>query len=362
MPIAAFDAGGEAERMKVVLVEDRASISLAPLLECADHELVVVGSSADALPVLSQHDLGVCVVRGRDELATVAAIRADAHALGVPIVLLTERELDPAYVELAYASGASDVVRLPIKAAILLAKLAVFANLQRHRAREVSRREVELAALQAQFLASLGQELRPPLNAIVGWVRMLKDGSIREPQRARALETVERSALEQLELIEEMLDVSRMTSHSLTLDLVVVDLRRIVEEVVEALRPPAIEKQLTLFAAVDDDVAPMFADPERLRQIAHRLVKNAVVSTPTEGVVTVSLRNCDSRVELAITDAGVKDEAGVAHRVFDGFAIVRHLVELHDGTISIEDGETGRRFIVSLPAAGRPPRTDDEAR
>ena len=346
-------------RTKVLVVEENTSGSIVSMLEAGDYELVVVDSVAEGLRVLAEHDIGVCVVRMDDELASVTAIHVDAHAASVPIVLLTDRELGSADL-VAYASGAADVIHRPVSAEILLAKLAVFAGFQR----QASRREAELADLQAQFLASLGQELRPPLNAIVGWVRMLKDGSIRESQRARALDTVERSAQAQLELIEEMLDVSRMTSQSLTLDLVVVDLRRIVEDVVEALRPPAIEKQLTLFAAVDDDVAPMFADPERLRQIVHRLVKNAVTSTPTEGVVTVSLRNSESRVELAITDAGARDVAGVARRVFDGFAIVRHLVELHDGTISIEDetAQSGRRFIVNLPAAGRPPRTDDEAR
>jgi signal transduction histidine kinase len=279
----------------------------------------------------------------------------------VPIVLVTSRELDPVYLERAHASGVADVIDRSAEVPILRARISAIMQFQRHRARDVARREAELASLQAQFLATLGHELRPPLNAIVGWVRMLRDGSLREAQRARALESVERSAEAQLELIEEMIDVSRMTSGTLTLDLVVVDLRHVVENVVETLRPAAVEKQLTLFAAVDDDVAPMFADAERSRQIVHRLVSHAVKATPTEGVVTVSLRNAESRVELAITDTATSGEP--SPRTFDGFAIVRHLVELHDGTILIEDGASGgHRFVVNLPVAGRPPRTDDEAR
>ena len=108
----------------------------------------------------------------------------------------------------------------------------------------------------------------------------------------------------------------------------------------------------------------MYADAGRIRQIVHRLVKNAVTSTPTEGVVTVSLRNVESKVELAITDTGASSGGFTAPRVFDGFAIVRHLIELHDGSLAIEDRTSGagRQFVVTLPAAGRPPRTDDEAR
>lgn len=349
----------------LLVIEDTPSVSsIASMLEGADRDVVVVTSGAEALRVLAEHDVAVCVLSVDDNLGIAATIQADERGQNVPIALVTSGAVDPAYVERAYASGVVDVLQRPIDAVILRAKISAFAKFQRHRVRDVARREAELAGLQAQFLATLGQELRPPLNAIVGWVQMLRDGSLRESQRARALENVERSAQEQLGLIEEMLDISRMTSNALTLDLVVVDLRQIVEEVVEALRPAAVEKVLTLFAALDDDVAPMFADPNRLRQIVHRLVSNAVTSTPTEGVVTVSLRNTDSQVELAITDTGASNDADVAPRVFDGFAIVRHLVGLHDGTIAIEDRETGvgRRFVVNLPAAGRPPRTDDEAR
>jgi len=335
----------------LLLVEDTASVSsIAAMLEGADCDLVVVTSGAEALRVLGEREVAVCVVALDDTLGATAQISADARARNVPIVVVTNAEIES-------APEVVDVIRRPIEVSILRAKLSVFEAVQRHRVRAVGR-------LQAELLATLGQELRPPLHAIVGWVRMLRDGSLREPQRARALETVERSAQAQLELIEEMLDVSRMTSHALALELVVVDVRRVVDDVVEELRPSAVDKQLTLFAAIDDDVAPMYADAARMRQIVHRLVKNAVSSTPTEGVVTVSLRNADSNVELAITDTGASNDVGAAPRVFDGFAIVRHLVELHDGTLAIEDQTSGvgRQFVVTLPAAGRPPRTDDEVR
>lgn len=349
----------------LLVLESSVGVPIAPILESPDREIVVVGSREDALRALTEHEVAVCVVTAElDGIATAGAIAADVHARNAHVVLVTDTELDPASIEAAYASGVVDVMPRSIDASILRARISALANIHTRYAREAVRRDAEHARVQALFLATLGEELRPPLNAIVGWVRMLRDGSMREPQRARALETVERSARAQLDLIEEMLDVSRITNHALTLDLVAADLRGIVEAVVEAHRPAAVDKQLTLFAAVDDDVAPMFGDPERLRQVVHRLLGNAVASTPTEGVVTVSLRNAGAEVELAITDTGPRDEANVARRVFDGFTIVRHLVELHDGTVAIENAAAavGRRFVVNLPAGGRPPRTDDEAR
>jgi len=251
----------------------------------------------------------------------------------------------------------------PFDATTLQAKISVFVELHGARVREDARREAKYSALQSQFLATLGNELRPSLNAILGWVRMLRDGSIREPQRARALENVERSAQTQLELIEDMLDISRMTSNAMVLELARVDLRRLVDEAVEALQPSARDKEVTLFAAIDGDVAAMSGDAARLQQIVHGLVKNAVSSTPAEGVVTVSLANIGSQVELTVTEARAGGETAVAPPMFENLAIIRHLVELHDGTLRVEAGAPGHRTsVVSLPAAGRLPRNDDEAR
>jgi signal transduction histidine kinase len=188
---------------------------------------------------------------------------------------------------------------------------------------------------------------------------MLRDGSIREPQRARALETIERNAVTQLALIEEMVDVARMTSGQLVLELGIVDLAQLTAQTVEAVRPAALAKQVTLFAAVEPDVAPLSGDPGRLRQIVHQLVSDALSCTPTEGVVTVSLSNVGSQVELAITDTGSGDER---RGTGPALAIVRHLVELHEGTMRVDSSGGRRRLVVSMPTAGRIPRTDDEVR
>jgi signal transduction histidine kinase len=287
-----------------------------------------------------------------------------------------------------------DVISLPLEPTIMRAKVAVFVDLyqahaqvQAHELRargeadRLAESLVQAGKLQRQFLATLGNELRPPLNAIVGWVRMLREGSMREAQRARALETVERNAVAQLAMIEEMVDISLMTSGQLTLELGTVDLVQIADHAVEEIRPVAVAKQVTLFAALERDIVPMSGDGKRLRQIVHQLVSNAVSCTPTEGVVTISLSNVDAQVELAVTDTGPAIEPALVASLFDpfdgttagtsrtaggfgaGLAIVRHLVELHDGTMRVESGEgPGCRFVVMLPAEGRQPRTDDEVR
>ncbi|MBA2540713.1 MAG: hybrid sensor histidine kinase/response regulator [Deltaproteobacteria bacterium] len=402
MTSGALEAGGAGPgNVKLLLVDDHRPnlVALQTILASPDHELVAVSSGAEALRELAARDfalvlLSVQLQGAMDGLETAARIKALEVARRAPVILLTAAEQEDAYATRAYESGAVDLISRPHDPTIIRAKVAVFVDLyearQQVRSHELrARGEAErLAAslvqadrLQQQFLSTLGNELRPPLNTIIGWIRMLRDGSIREAQRARALETVERNAVAQLALIEEMVDLSRMTGGKLTLELGTVDLMQITHLAVEAIRPSAIEKQVTLFAALESDIAPMSGDADRLRQIVHQLVSNAVSCTPTEGVVTVSLSNVGTDVELAITDTGPEIEPGRAARMFDrtdgsegtaraagglgaGLAIVRHLVELHDGSIRVEsvEGGSGGRFIVLIPSHGRMPRTDDEVR
>ncbi len=388
--------------MKLLLVDDHEPnlVALKTLIESADREIVAVGSGTEALRELATPDFALILLSVQlkgppDGLATAAEIKALEGARRVPIILLTSAEEEDAHIARAYEIGAVDLIARPLEPAIIRAKVAVFVDLYQARQQVLghelrARGEADrLAAslrqadeLQRQFLSTLGKELRPPLNAIVGWIRMLRDGSIREAQRARALETVERNAVAQLALIEEMVDISRMTSGQLTLELGTCDLAQITDRVVEASRPSAVAKQVTLFAALERDVAPMSGDAERLHQIVQQLVSNAVSCTPTEGVVTVSLSNVGAQVELVVTDTGPPIEPRLVASLFDpfeggsvessrtagglgaGLAIVRHLVELHDGTIRVESQSAapGCRFVVLVPAGGRKPRTDDEVR
>ena len=231
--------------------------------------------------------------------------------------------------------------------------------------------------LQRQFLSTLGQELRPPLNAILGWIRMLRDGSIREAQRGRALETVERKASAQLELIEEMIDISRMTSGQLTLELGTVDLKQCVELAIEAVRPSALEKQVMLLSELEGDVAPCQAMPSACGRSCTAREQCRELYTHRGRRHGDSLQRWLS-VELAIADTGSESRQTLVPRLFDRFAGITlgrpepragsgwpgdrpSLVELHDGTIRVESGGPGLgcRFVVNLPrkAASRAPTT-----
>lgn len=346
--------------VKLLLVGHDAATSqvLQAALASPEHELVAVSSSAEAAQELEHGDCAVVLLASTCTLADRTG--------RVPVIIVDTGEPEVSRVIEAYRSGAAEVIEWPFQAEVARAKVAVFVALFRAN-QEVLRqatalREAERARLlQQQFLATLSQELRPPLNAILGWIRMLRDGTLHEPQRARALAKVEYTAVAQLALIEEMNDISRITSNSLTLELGTVDLKPLVDQVVEGVRPEAVEKQVTLFAAVDDGVRPISGDAGRLRQIVHQLVSDAVGCTPTEGVVTVSMGYAGTGIEIAITSTGPGAPVG---GLDVGLAITRHLVELHDGTMaaSNNEGASGHRVVVTLPVEGRMPRSDDEVR
>jgi len=375
----------DSPKARILLVDDHRAnlIALEAVLESPDHELVSVSSGAEALRELERSDFAVILLDVQmpimDGLETATKIKAIERARHVPIIFVTAIDHDASRVTQAYKTGAVDFIQKPFEAEIMCAKVSVFVEL--YRANQRARAETDrLAAsleeadrLKQEFLSTLGQELRTPLNAILGWTRMLRDGSVREAQRGRALETVERNAGAQLELIEEMLDISRITSGKLTLELANVDLSSIIELAVEAIRPLALEKQVGLYSALERDVAPLRGDAERLRQVVCQLVGNAVKFTASGGVVTVSLCNAGSQVEIAVEDNGVGIDAERLPNLFDRFdwkqdggtpraqggvgvrlAIVHHLVELHDGTIHAESAGTGQgsRFVVKLPARG----------
>lgn len=358
-------------KARVLLVDDHPAnlVDLRAILQTPSIELVAVTSTADACRQLEVAPFAAIIVA-----AEMSVSELKANTRGAPILLLGGRSLDPVDMTKAFERGAVDVLYRSFGAELMRAKVGVFVEL--HQARTNLARADQL---QQQFLATLGQELRAPLNTILGWIRMLRDGTLRESQRGRALETVENTATSQLELIQEMIDLSRMTSGTLALELGTVDLANTVAHVIERERPAALEKQLTLHAAIDEDIALMSGDQERLRQVVQRLLTNAVEGTPTEGLVTVSVRNVGPQVEVAITDTGPGFTAEALPTVFDrfvddtlnaraggalGLAIVRHLVELHGGTICAESAGPGlgSRFVVNLPAEGRLPRTDDEVR
>jgi len=235
-------------------------------------------------------------------------------------------------------------------------------------------RQARLQAEQAnkikdEFLATLSHELRTPLNAILGWSQILHNHNLDESETKKALATIERSARAQNQLIDDLLDVSRIITGKLRLDVRAVDLSSIIEAAVDAARPAAQAKNIRLQMLLDPQAGPISGDPDRLQQVVWNLLSNAVKFTPKEGRVQVRLERVNSHVEIVISDTGKGIEPEFLPYVFDrfrqsdgsmtrrygglglGLAIARQLVELHGGTVSVESAGAGQgsTFMVNLP-------------
>ncbi len=219
-----------------------------------------------------------------------------------------------------------------------------------------------------EFLAVLSHELRGPLNAIAGWTTLLRAGEVAAGRVDRALATIERNTHAQTQLVEDLLDVSRIVSGKLTIDDVLVDIAQAVDGVVESMRPMAADKGIELLADVER-VGDVRGDPARMRQVVTNLLGNAVKFTPKGGRVKVTLHRVGGSAELRVEDSGQGIEKPFLPHVFErfrqadgskarrhgglglGLAIVDHLVALHGGTVRAESEGPGRgaTFVVQIP-------------
>ncbi|MEO8751292.1 MAG: ATP-binding protein [Casimicrobiaceae bacterium] len=235
-----------------------------------------------------------------------------------------------------------------------------------------ARSEAErMSQMKDAFLASLSHELRTPLSAILGWTHILSRGTKSEADLERGIATIERNARMQARLIEDLLDMSRITSGKLRLDIQPVDPATFVESAVETMRPAAEAKGIRLDKILDPTAGPVSGDPNRLQQIVWNLLSNAIKFTPKGGRVQVLLARVDSHVEISVADTGAGIKAEFLPHVFDrfrqadasttrsygglglGLAIVKQLVEMHGGTVgAASPGENaGATFSVRLPLA-----------
>jgi len=226
----------------------------------------------------------------------------------------------------------------------------------------------EASRLKDEFLATVSHELRTPLTAMLGWVQMLRAGSLPQDKRERALETVERNARAQAQLIGDLLDVSRILSGKLRMEVEPVEVGPVVEEALESVRPAADAKGVRLQAAIDS-VSTVMGDSQRLQQVVWNLLSNAVKFTPRGGRVQVFVERRDSSVELTVADTGQGISRDFLPHVFErfrqadasttrthgglglGLSIVKHLVEAHGGSLSAasEGLSRGSTFVVRLP-------------
>jgi PAS domain S-box-containing protein len=220
-----------------------------------------------------------------------------------------------------------------------------------------------------EFLATVSHELRTPLTAVLGWARILRSGGIDDATAKRALETIERNARSQAQLVEDLLDVSRIITGKLRLDVQRVEPKSVIDLSIEAIRPAAEAKGVRLQVVLDPMAGPISGDPDRLQQVVWNLLSNAVKFTPRDGRVQVRLERVRSHVEIAVSDTGAGIEPEFLPFVFErfrqadgtstrqygglglGLAIVRHLVELHGGQVHAASlgRNQGSTFTVELP-------------
>ena len=233
-----------------------------------------------------------------------------------------------------------------------------------------ARADVERAShIKDEFLATLSHELRTPLNAILGWSQILARGGQNDADLAEGLAVIERNARAQTQIIEDLLDMSRIISGKVRLDVQRVDLATVVESAVDSLKPAADAKGIRLQVVLDPDAGPVSGDPNRLQQVMWNLLSNAVKFTKRGGRVQVLLEQVNSQLEVSVIDTGEGIRPEFLAHVFDrfrqadastsrrhgglglGLSIVKQLVELHGGSVSVKsDGAgLGAMFTVTLP-------------
>jgi PAS domain S-box-containing protein len=240
-------------------------------------------------------------------------------------------------------------------------------------------RELEQAnRVKDEFLAMLSHELRTPLNAVLGWTRMLRRGTIPPERSASILDTIERNAAAQMQIIEELLDLSSMSAGNLRLNIASIDVRDLIGGAVETIRPAADAKSIAMHVSIDSTIGELTGDSARLRQVLWNLLANAVKFTPAGGRIDVSAHEGPTDLEVVVKDSGPGIDPAFLPHVFEpfrrgeslttrtvgglglGLAIVRHLVEAHGGTVTADNNGsgTGSVFVLRLPT-GRTARHDD---
>jgi PAS domain S-box-containing protein len=232
---------------------------------------------------------------------------------------------------------------------------------------QAARAEADTAnAVKDEFLATVSHELRTPLTSILGWSKMLAGGNLDEQGSKRAIETILRNARAQRQLIDDLLDISRIISGKIRLDRRPVELAPMIEAVVDGVRPAADAKNIHLQKALDTLVSPVSGDPDRIQQIIWNLLSNAIKFTPEGGRVEVRLERLHSDAEITISDTGQGIDPELLLHVFDrfrqadssitrrhgglglGLSIVRQLVEMHGGTVTAESPGTGKGTVLKV--------------
>jgi signal transduction histidine kinase len=408
--------------VNILVVDDRDEnlLALEAVLSDPSYRLVRARSGREALKEVLDQDFALIlldvVMPGVDGYETATLIRQRPRSRQTPIIFLTANDFGVNYVFRGYTVGAVDYLVKPVPPDVLRSKVAVFVELFRRqealrighekleeriaeRTKELASANLALSAeieerakierervlllkreqaarldaeranrLKDEFLATLSHELRTPLNAIMGWAHVLSQSAHDRDTVQRAAAVIRQNATAQAQLIDDILDVSRIVGGRLVIESAPVQMKRVIEDAIDSLMPAAAAKNIQVTRELADGLM-VLGDRDRLQQVVWNLVSNAFKFTPKGGAVKVTLveRNGDAGIE--VSDTGIGIAAEFLPFVFDrfrqadssmsrrhnglglGMAIVRHLVELHGGTVAVESaGENqGTTFKLHLP-------------
>jgi signal transduction histidine kinase len=375
----------------VWLVEDsplQAEMARRPLAHAFDVEVFADGTAMiERLSTAGPPQVLVLDWRlpGMSGIEILRFVRGSLDETSLPILMLTVQDGKQDVVE-GLAAGANDYLAKPYDDAELLARVTALHRLRElsdalraekeqqrrllQQAHEASERAERANRAKDDFLATVSHELRTPLNAIAGWLSLLLSGALPPPRVADALSTIERNVRAQARLIDDLLDVSRITSGKLQLSLEPTDMTEVLAAAVVALRPGAEAKRIVMRTDVEEGLPLTLGDATRLQQIVWNLLANAVKFTPGGGEVNVELRAAEGGLRLVVRDNGQGIGPEMLPHVFDrfqqaqssfsrshgglglGLAIVRHLAEAHGGRVAAESAGLGHgaTFEVFLPS------------
>ncbi len=389
------------ERARVLIVDDLPEKLLAhcAVLETLDADLITAHSGEEALKRVLHEDFAVILLDVNmpdiDGLETATLIRRYKRSRHTPIIFVTAYA-DEMQTSRGYELGAVDYILSPVIPEVLRTKVQAFVDLYQAQAGLAEANQVleqrvaertgelqaslerekvlrtqaeELSRLKDEFLATMSHELRTPLNAIFGWATLMRTRRLDAATQERALETIERNARAQKRLIEDLLDVSRIVSGKVTLEVTAIDLRRVITAAVESMLPAAQAKSIELATLLDSESNVFRGDFARLQQVVCNLLSNAIKFTMRGGRIEVRLQRQGDVAELTVADSGQGIKPEFLPHVFDrfrqedgsisrrhgglglGLAIVRYLIEMHGGTVeAASDGEgQGATFTIRLP-------------
>jgi len=395
-------------------------MALEAVLSDPSYRLVRAKSGREALKEVLDQDFALIlldvVMPGVDGYETATLIRERPRSRQTPIIFLTANDFGVNYVFRGYTVGAVDYLVKPVPADVLRSKVAVFVELFRRqealrvaqeeleskiadRTKELAAANVTLSAeieervriekervqllkreqaarleaeranrLKDEFLATLSHELRTPLNAIMGWAHVLTQTTHDRDTVQRAATVIRQNATAQAQLIDDILDVSRIIGGRLVIESGLVPMKRVIEDAINSLMPAAQAKSIAVRCELTEHLN-VLGDRDRLQQVVWNLVSNAFKFTPKGGSVTVRLHEVDGDAEIEVADTGIGIPADFLPFVFDrfrqadssmsrrhnglglGMAIVRHLIELHGGAVTVESaGENmGTTFRLRMP-------------